>query len=97
MDGGVGGSMVSLVSPEVKHGISRVVNYIEDMYGLIVRPVRLCICFVYIRNLIMSMHLFILFESHPFSEQVRFQEMERAFDIFMSAVEHDHSYAPPLR
>ena len=51
MDGGVGGSMVSLVSPEVKHGISRVVNYIEDMYGLTVRPVRLCICFVYIQNL----------------------------------------------
>ena len=43
MDGGVGGPMVSLVSPEVKHGISRVVNYIEDMYGLTVKPVRLVI------------------------------------------------------
>ena len=38
MDGGIGGSMVSLVSPEVKHGISRVVNYIEDMYGKYLNP-----------------------------------------------------------
>ena len=40
MDGGIGGPMVSLLSPEVRQGLLRVVNYIEDMYGITVKPVR---------------------------------------------------------
>ena len=39
MDGGIGGPMVSLLSPEVRQGLLRVVNYIEDMYGITVKPV----------------------------------------------------------
>ena len=39
MDGGIGGPMVSLLSPEVRQGLLRVVNYIEDMYGIQAKPV----------------------------------------------------------
>ena len=31
--------MVSPLSPEVRQGILRVINYLEDTYGVIVKPV----------------------------------------------------------
>ena len=39
VDGTIGGPMVSSLSPEVKQGIQRVINYLEDMYGVTVKPV----------------------------------------------------------
>ena len=31
--------MVSPLSPEVRQGVLRVINYLEDMYGVTVKPV----------------------------------------------------------
>jgi len=31
--------MVSPLSPEVRQGIQRVINYLEDMYAITVKPV----------------------------------------------------------
>lgn len=40
MDGGVGSPLVSPVEPEVKQALIRVVNYVEDTFGIQVQPVR---------------------------------------------------------
>ena len=39
LDEAIGGPMVSPLSPEVRQGILRVINYLEDTYGVIVKPV----------------------------------------------------------
>lgn len=41
LDGGIGGPGVSRVSPEIRQGLMRVVYYLEDVYGIVAKPVKL--------------------------------------------------------
>ena len=92
--------MVSPLSPEVRQGIQRVINYLEDMYAITVKPVMVNISCnsstktKYMNSKINIQTIWILFYIW---NKAKISDMDRAMDLFTSAVEHEFDYAPPLR